>query len=467
MKKQKMKRLIAIMLLFILGIMLIVPNRMYAITSYEDLVKEIEGLAPKLYYFFTGSEDQSTGKKRMQKYGSEDGYVEDPGGLFGIGAQKRAYTVDDIKAEIIEMTEITISARLNSIETLQSKTKQLMDRYTDEYNKLSGKDKQYYVGIVNACEAIKRRKTELQNAGTYEENIIDDITHCSTWQEVYEQYGEERFRKVLNMKVSDDEETNFRNFLQRANELDYMGMLLYWRIQDGWTLKIQAMDLSELKAYVLCIQNCIANPAWEQMDKDYAKTTMFKNKMLERLDGPAGLNITNYNLKTALDELREYYGDSIPQDVSDLMNVVQGQITNRIDESTNIHQSESTAQQTHPKKDWSISGTIILGDDKGVTGGGEDDIRSNIGAYKPSGESEDAERLKEIGALIITVLRVIGVIVAVITLSMLGIKYMLAGMAERAEYKKTMIPFLAGAGILLVGTQLVGILYDLISGSIG
>lgn len=117
-------------------------------------------------------------------------------------------------------------------------------------------------------------------------------------------------------------------------------------------------------------------------------------------------------------------------------------------------------------KDWSISGTVIMGNNKGTSGGDVADVRDDLENYKPSGEIEDAERLQEIGEIIISALRIVGIVVAIITLSLLGFKYMAGGTAEKAEYKKTMIPFLIGAGILLIGTQLVGILYEIISNNI-
>ena len=48
---------------------------------------------------------------------------------------------------------------------------------------------------------------------------------------------------------------------------------------------------------------------------------------------------------------------------------------------------------------------------------------------------------------IIEVIRVIGIIVTVISLMLLGIKYMTGSVEEKADYKKTMIPYLIGVVI--------------------
>ena len=66
------------------------------------------------------------------------------------------------------------------------------------------------------------------------------------------------------------------------------------------------------------------------------------------------------------------------------------------------------------------------------------------------------------GQVIITIIRVVGVIVAIVMLLVLGIKYMTGSAEQRAEYKKTMIPYVVGAVLLFAATTIVGLLYDFI-----
>lgn len=49
---------------------------------------------------------------------------------------------------------------------------------------------------------------------------------------------------------------------------------------------------------------------------------------------------------------------------------------------------------------------------------------------------------------------IIGIIVSIASISILGIKYMVGSIEERAEYKKTMLPILIGM-ILLFGTSTI------------
>ena len=63
-------------------------------------------------------------------------------------------------------------------------------------------------------------------------------------------------------------------------------------------------------------------------------------------------------------------------------------------------------------------------------------------------QASNTEGLVNVGGNIVSVITTIGIIVAVIVLLVLGIKYMMGSAAEKAEYKKTMIPYLVGAVII-------------------
>ena len=56
--------------------------------------------------------------------------------------------------------------------------------------------------------------------------------------------------------------------------------------------------------------------------------------------------------------------------------------------------------------------------------------------------------ITNVGANLVSIITTIGIIVAVIVLLIIGIKYMMGSASEKAEYKKTMIPYLVGALII-------------------
>lgn len=57
-------------------------------------------------------------------------------------------------------------------------------------------------------------------------------------------------------------------------------------------------------------------------------------------------------------------------------------------------------------------------------------------------------------------LRYIGIFAAVAILMILGIKYMMGSAEEKAEYKKTLIPYVIGAVLLFTASFIVGIIAD-------
>ena len=68
-----------------------------------------------------------------------------------------------------------------------------------------------------------------------------------------------------------------------------------------------------------------------------------------------------------------------------------------------------------------------------------------------------------IGNQIIGIITTVGVVVAVVILLVLGIKYMMGSASEKAEYKKTMIPYLIGCILIFCISTIVSIIYNLVS----
>lgn len=73
--------------------------------------------------------------------------------------------------------------------------------------------------------------------------------------------------------------------------------------------------------------------------------------------------------------------------------------------------------------------------------------------------------IKTVGGQIVSIVTTIGIIIAVIVLLILGIKYMMGSASEKAEYKKTMIPYLVGA-VLIFGASAIAKAVITISGNL-
>ena len=83
--------------------------------------------------------------------------------------------------------------------------------------------------------------------------------------------------------------------------------------------------------------------------------------------------------------------------------------------------------------------------------------------YRPSGvqiDTSETDSVQSVGSRILGIVRVVGTIVAVGMLIVLGIKYMMGSAEERAEYKKSMFPYLIGAVLIFAASNLTQIIYD-------
>ena len=73
----------------------------------------------------------------------------------------------------------------------------------------------------------------------------------------------------------------------------------------------------------------------------------------------------------------------------------------------------------------------------------------------------------KIGNQLIGIITTVGVVVAVIILLVLGIKYMMGSASEKAEYKKTMIPYLVGAILIFGASAITKVVVGLAQGITG
>ena len=62
------------------------------------------------------------------------------------------------------------------------------------------------------------------------------------------------------------------------------------------------------------------------------------------------------------------------------------------------------------------------------------------------------------------ILQTVGVVAAVVILMVLGIKYMMGSAEEKAEYKKTMIPYIVGAILIFGASTIANMVYNFANG---
>lgn len=84
-------------------------------------------------------------------------------------------------------------------------------------------------------------------------------------------------------------------------------------------------------------------------------------------------------------------------------------------------------------------------------------ILQNPDAYKGSGEY--SQEAIDIANVIVWLVRTVGESIAVIMLLIIGIKYILGSVEEKAEYKQSMWPYVLGAVLIFAGAALTDIIY--------
>ena len=112
--------------------------------------------------------------------------------------------------------------------------------------------------------------------------------------------------------------------------------------------------------------------------------------------------------------------------------------------------------------EYTVSGIVIRPGNTEIDGEDVTNPADNPDAYKP-GEVGDNDTLIRIGGIIVGALKIIEIITAVVILVILGIKYLTGTIQEKAEYKKTMIPYIIGAFFLGAGGIIIEVIFNVLT----
>ena len=86
-------------------------------------------------------------------------------------------------------------------------------------------------------------------------------------------------------------------------------------------------------------------------------------------------------------------------------------------------------------------------------------VSINVNDYKPSNLIEDTETIS-FANKIIGLFQAVGNIVSVLALVLIGIKYMMGSIEEKAEYKETMIYYIIGAILVFAISNISAMIYN-------
>ena len=79
-------------------------------------------------------------------------------------------------------------------------------------------------------------------------------------------------------------------------------------------------------------------------------------------------------------------------------------------------------------------------------------------------EQGTSEKFTDMVGTILGVVQTAGSIISVVCLIVLGIKYMMGSVEEKANYKKTLVPYVLGAIMVLGISNFINIIYQIATG---
>ena len=79
---------------------------------------------------------------------------------------------------------------------------------------------------------------------------------------------------------------------------------------------------------------------------------------------------------------------------------------------------------------------------------------------KYSGGGASVSKIEDLGNQVIQIVSTIGSIASVIVLVVLGIKYMMGSAEEKAEYKKTLLPYIIGAAFVFAASTIASVVFN-------
>jgi len=85
------------------------------------------------------------------------------------------------------------------------------------------------------------------------------------------------------------------------------------------------------------------------------------------------------------------------------------------------------------------------------------------GYYNPKPETKSSQKLYNIGKRVLAIINIAGVAVSVISLGIIGLRYVIGSAEEKAKYKEILLPYIIGIFLLGGGTTIINIIYNILT----
>ena len=88
------------------------------------------------------------------------------------------------------------------------------------------------------------------------------------------------------------------------------------------------------------------------------------------------------------------------------------------------------------------------------------EVHADWGITGLVGDRSGTTEISVFGNKVVQIISTIGSILSVIVIIVLGIKYMMGSVEEKATYKKTLLPFIIGAAFIFAASTIANIVYN-------
>lgn len=75
-----------------------------------------------------------------------------------------------------------------------------------------------------------------------------------------------------------------------------------------------------------------------------------------------------------------------------------------------------------------------------------------------------SDKINAVGGDIVGILQAVGVVLSIVILIVIGIKYMMGSAEEKADYKKSLMPYIIGACLIFAASAFARAIFDFFTG---
>lgn len=94
---------------------------------------------------------------------------------------------------------------------------------------------------------------------------------------------------------------------------------------------------------------------------------------------------------------------------------------------------------------------------------GLDTVTSNPSQFITQYQEGDTTKVQSIANIIVGIIQAVGTAISILMLSIIGIKYIMGSVEDKAQYKQTMWTYIIGALLIFGGSSVVSIIYKQLS----